>query len=404
MPEPVAEPTLSGLRLNLRIVSVVMFNFASYLTIGLPLAVLPGYVHDVMGFSAFWAGLVISLQYFATLLSRPHAGRYADLLGPKKIVVFGLCGCFLSGLGYFLAGFTNGWPLASLLLLCLGRVILGIGQSFAGTGSTLWGVGVVGSMHIGRVISWNGIVTYGAMAIGAPLGVLFYAWGGLQGLALTVMGVALLAILLALPRPAVKASKGKPLPFRAVLGRVWLYGMALALASAGFGVIATFITLFYDAKGWDGAAFALTLFSCTFVGTRLLFPNGINRLGGLNAMICFSVEIVGLLLVGMASMPWMAKSGVLLAGAGFSLVFPALGVVAVKAVPQQNQGAALATYTVFMDLSLGVTGPLAGLVMTWAGVPVIYLAAAGLVAVALLLTWRLKKRPQVVSPEAESSS
>ncbi|WP_434475570.1 hypothetical protein, partial [Escherichia coli] len=25
-------------------------------TIGLPLAVLPGYVHDVMGFSAFWAG------------------------------------------------------------------------------------------------------------------------------------------------------------------------------------------------------------------------------------------------------------------------------------------------------------------------------------------------------------
>lgn len=73
------------------------------------------------------------------------------------------------------------------------------------------------------------------------------------------------------------------------------------------------------------------------------------------AMICFSVEIIGLLLVGVALMPWMAKIGVLLAGAGFSLVFPALGVVAVKAVPQQNQGAALATYTVFMDLSLGVT-------------------------------------------------
>ena len=378
MPEPVAEPALNGLRLNLRIASIVMFNFASYLTIGLPLAVLPGYVHDVMGFSAFWAGLVISLQYFATLLSRPHAGRYADLLGPKKIVVFGLCGCFLSGLGYLTAGLTASLPVISLLLLCLGRVILGIGQSFAGTGSTLWGVGVVGSLHI---------------------------WGGWQALAFIFMGVALVAILLAIPRPTVKASKGKPLPFRAVLGSVWLYGMALALASAGFGVIATFITLFYDAKGWDGAAFALTLFSCAFVGTRLLFPNGINRIGGLNvAMICFSVEIIGLLLVGVATMPWMAKIGVLLAGAGFSLVFPALGVVAVKAVPQQNQGAALATYTVFMDLSLGVTGPLAGLVMSWAGVPVIYLAAAGLVAIALLLTWRLKKRPPEHVPEAASSS
>ena len=362
MPEPVAEPALNGLRLNLRIVSIVIFNFASYLTIGLPLAVLPGYVHDVMGFSAFWAGLVISLQYFATLLSRPHAGRYADLLGPKKVVIFGLCGAFLSGLCYLLASMGGSAGLLSLALLCLGRVILGVGQSFAGTGATLWGVGVVGSVHIGRVISWNGIATYGAMALGAPLGVLCYHYGGLRGLSFTIMAVALLAVLLALPRAAVKASKGKPLPFRAVLGRVWLYGLALALGSAGFGVIATFITLFYDAKGWDGAAFALTLFSVAFVGTRLLFPNGINRLGGLNvAIFCFAVEAIGLVLVGLAADPWVAKLGVLLTGAGFSLVFPALGVVAVKAVPQHNQGSALATYTVFMDLSLGITGPLAGL-------------------------------------------
>jgi len=397
MPENAAEPALSGLRLNLRILSVVIFNFASYLTIGLPLAVLPGYVHDVMGYSAFWAGLVISLQYFATLLSRPHAGRYADLLGPKKVVIFGLCGAFLSGLSYLLAAMGSSPDILSLVLLCLGRVILGIGQSFAGTGATLWGVGVVGSIHIGRVISWNGIASYGAMALGAPLGVLCYRYGGLQGLSLAIMGIALLAIVLALPRASVKASKGKPLPFRAVLGRVLPYGMALALGSAGFGVIATFITLYYAAKGWDGAAFALTLFSCAFVGTRLLIPNGINRFGGLNvSMICFVVETLGLVLVGLAVDPWMAKLGVFLAGAGFSLVFPALGVVAVKAVPQNNQGSALATYTVFMDLSLGITGPLAGLLMAWAGVSSIYLAAAGLVAIALLLAWRLKQKPVLV--------
>ncbi|STR43322.1 transporter [Klebsiella michiganensis] len=81
---------------------------------------------------------------------------------------------------------------------------------------------------------------------------LCYSLIGLHGLALTIMAVALVAVLCALPRAAVKAGKGKAMSFRAVLGRVWLYGMALALASAGFGVIATFITLFYDAKGWDG--------------------------------------------------------------------------------------------------------------------------------------------------------
>lgn len=84
MPEPVAEPALNGLRLNLRIVSVVIFNFASYLTIGLPLAVLPGYVHEVMGFSAFWAGLVISLQYFATAAQPPACRALCRPAGAQK--------------------------------------------------------------------------------------------------------------------------------------------------------------------------------------------------------------------------------------------------------------------------------------------------------------------------------
>ncbi|WP_455818314.1 MFS transporter [Pseudomonas cerasi] len=383
---------LSGFRLNMRIFSVVMFNFASYMTIGLPLAVLPGYVHDVMGYSAFWAGLVISLQYFTTLLSRPHAGRYADLWGPKKVVIVGLCGCFISGICYLLAALNSGLPLLSLLLLCAGRLVLGVGQSFAGTGSTLWGVGVVGSLHIGRVISWNGIFTYGAMAIGAPLGVAIYHWGGLTLLAEIITTIALVGIVLALPRAQVKSSKGKPLPFRAVLGRIWSFGLLLAMGSVGFGVIATFITLFYQDRGWDGAAFALTLFSVAFVCTRLLFPNAIARHGGLNvALVCFAVEAIGLFMVWRAWDPWLARVGALLTGAGFSLVFPAIGVVAVKVVPPQNQGSALATYTAFMDLALGITGPLAGLVMNYAGVPVIYLLSGLLVCLAMVATLRLKK-------------
>ncbi|AXU97245.1 MFS transporter [Erwinia persicina] len=390
--QPAGTTALSGFRLNLRIFSVVMFNFASYLTIGLPLAVLPGYVHDVMGYSAFWAGLVISLQYLTTLISRPHAGRYADLWGPKKVVVVGLCGCFISGLCYALAAISSALPLLSLLLLCTGRLILGVGQSFAGTGSTLWGVGVVGPLHIGRVISWNGIFTYGAMAIGAPLGVAIFDRGGLLLLAGIITAIALLGILLALPRAQVKSSAGRPLPFRAVLGRIWRFGLLLAMGSAGFGVIATFITLFYQDKGWDGAAFALTLFSVAFVGTRLLFPHAITRHGGLNvALVCFAVEALGLFMVWGAGDPWLARGGALLTGAGFSLVFPAIGVVAVSAVPPQNQGSALATYTAFMDLALGITGPLAGLIMSSMGVPSVYLLSGLLACLAMAVTVRLKK-------------
>ncbi len=391
--QPAAAPEHGRLRLNLLILSIVKFNFASYLTIGLPLAVLPGYVHDGLGYSAFWAGLVISLQYIATLLSRPHAGRYADMWGPKKVVVLGLVGCLISGICILLSALTEGQGVLSLILLCLGRVILGVGQSFSGTGTSLWGVARVGSLHIGRVISWNGIVTYGAMAIGAPLGVVIFRSGGLLLLSGIIIAICVLAIVLALPRAPVKGSKAKPLPFRDVLGKIYGFGLILAMGSAGFGVIATFITLFYQDKGWDGAAFALTLFSAAFVGARLLFPNSINKLGGLRvASICFAVEAVGLFLVAGSFDPWMAKMGALLTGAGFSLVFPAIGVVAVKVVPQQNQGSALATYTAFMDLSLGITGPIAGFIMSYAGVSLVYLLTALLVCLALFCTLRMMKR------------
>lgn len=404
--QSVAAPEHGRLRLNLLILSIVKFNFASYLTIGLPLAVLPGFVHDGLGYSAFWAGLVISLQYIATLLSRPHAGRYADMWGPKKVVVLGLVGCLISGICILLSALTEGQGVLSLILLCLGRVILGVGQSFSGTGTSLWGVARVGSLHIGRVISWNGIVTYGAMAIGAPLGVVIFRSGGLLLLSSIIIGICVLAIVLALPRAPVKGSKAKPLPFRDVLGKIYGFGLILAMGSAGFGVIATFITLFYQDKGWDGAAFALTMFSAAFVGTRLLFPNAINKLGGLRvASICFAVEAVGLFLVAGSFDPWMAKVGAFLTGAGFSLVFPAIGVVAVKVVPQQNQGSALATYTAFMDLSLGITGPIAGFIMSYAGVSLVYLLTALLVCLALFCTLRMMKRmPAEASVEIKENA
>ncbi|ORM62633.1 MFS transporter [Pantoea rodasii] len=404
--QPAAAPEHGRLRLNLLILSIVKFNFASYLTIGLPLAVLPGFVHDGLGYSAFWAGVVISLQYIATLLSRPHAGRYADLWGPKKVVVLGLVGCLISGICILLSALTEGQGMMSLILLCLGRVILGVGQSFSGTGTSLWGVARVGSLHIGRVISWNGIVTYGAMAIGAPLGVVIFRSGGLLLLSSIIIAICVLAIALAVPRAPVKGSKAKPLPFRDVLGKIYGFGLILAMGSAGFGVIATFITLFYQDRGWDGAAFALTMFSAAFVGTRLLFPNAINKLGGLRvASICFAVEAIGLFLVAGSFDPWMAKMGAFLTGAGFSLVFPAIGVVAVKVVPQQNQGSALATYTAFMDLSLGITGPIAGFIMSYAGVSLVYLLTALLVCLALFCTLRMMKRlPAEVNVEIKENA
>ncbi|EXU73476.1 MULTISPECIES: MFS transporter [Erwinia] len=384
-------PALSGSQLNKRIISVVIFTFFCYLSIGLPLAVLPGYVQHHLGYSSFIAGLIISLQYFSTLVSRPQAGRYADLLGPKKVVLVGLLFCGASGLFSLLAVLAAGTPLTSLLLLAAGRVVLGIGESLTATGSTLWGINLVGTVQSARVISWNGVATYLAMALGAPLGVMLNSAFGIPGFAVLIMLMAVLGFWLATQRPAVVVAVGQRIPFHKVFSRIWLYGLCLGLGTVGFGTIATFITLYFSSHNWQGAAFSLTLFSLGFVAMRLVFSNAIGRFGGIRvSLVSFAIESAGLLMIWQGNSPLMVDIGAFLTGSGFSLVFPALGVEAIKQVTPQNQGSALGLYSAFLDFGLGITGPLAGLLIGWQGVDSIYLAAALIVLFAFMIILRLQ--------------
>ncbi|SDQ93530.1 MFS transporter [Paraburkholderia tuberum] len=372
---------------TLQIIPVVFFTFLCYLAIGIPLAVLPGYVHGDLGYSAVLAGAAISVQYLATLASRPLAGRSADTLGPKRTVSIGLLGCGASGVLLLLAALTGRWPGLSLALLVCSRLVLGFGESLCGTGAILWGIGRVGTSNNARVISWNGIATYGALAIGAPLGVMISRSIGFTALGILVIALAGLGYYLARLIAPVPVVHGERMSYRSVLTRVLPHGIGLALGSAGFGSIATFITLFYAAKHWPNAALSLTLFGTLFIGARLLFANTIKTYGGFRVAIAsFLFECAGLLMLWLAPEPHIALAGAALTGFGFALVFPALGVEAVGLVPPASRGAALSAYSVFLDLSLGITGPLAGYIAGEFGYGSVFLFAAIAAAAAVVLS------------------
>ncbi|OWY27246.1 MFS transporter [Herbaspirillum robiniae] len=397
---PVQARPLTPAKVTQQILATAFFTFLVYLAIGIPMAVLPGYIHLDLGYSAVVAGLGISVQYFATFVSRANAGRMIDTVGPKQTVMRGMLLCAASGGLLLLAALAQSLPFLSLVLLFCSRALLGLGESLVGTGAIMWGVGRVGSENTAKMISWNGIATYAALAIGAPLGVVLdrslgFAVIGLAGMLLTITGYVL-----ARGGPVTPVIPGEKLPFKLVLRRVFAYGMGLAFGTIGFGSIATFITLYYADQHWGGAAFALTAFSSAFVGSRLLFANAINRFGGYRvAIVSFITEAVGLLLLWVAGAPEVALLGAALAGFGFALVFPSLGVEAVNLVPASNRGAALAAYSVFLDLALGVTGPVAGAIAGQLGYPQVFLFAAIAAIGAVALSLSLYRSAQQRSPQ-----
>jgi hypothetical protein len=148
-----------------------------------------------------------------------------------------------------------------------------------GVGTISWCMGQVGAEHTARSIGWNGIASYGAIAIGAPLGVVMVADYGFTslGIALSVLAAAPGAD----PQQALGAGGARrAAAFWAVFGRIAPFGASLSLASIGYGTLTTFITLYYLNRGWSGAAYCLTVFGVCFILSRLLFISAISRFGG----------------------------------------------------------------------------------------------------------------------------
>ncbi len=368
--------------LTLRLLPVVSFTFVAYLCIGLPLAILPTYVHRTFGASVLLAGLLVSLQYIATFASRPYAGHMSDRTSPKRVVIQGLVACLGSGLLMAAAALLVHLPWVSLTTIALSRLALGYGESMTSTAAMMWGIGRIGAANTSKAIAWNGIATYTALAIGAPLGAFLEPHFGFVSVGAAVLLVSSAALVTAMRLGATPAIKAERVPLRSILSGVLPYGMALAIGGLGFGVIATFITLYFYHLNWQGASVSLTIYGTSFVVTRLLFVGMIDRFGGYRvAAASFLVEAIGLVVLAVPHRS-LAFVGCGLIGMGFSLVFPALGVEVANAFPASVRGSVLGIYCSFVDFSLFVAGPIAGAVIGAYGYGAVFTSTA----VAILLT------------------
>lgn len=379
---------------NLSLLTYVGFTFLGYFIIGLSLSVLPIFISKNLGFSLVVAGLVISLQYVATFFLRAYSGKIIDGKGPKPAVLFSMLGFSLTGIFLILAYYFKFSPLLSLGFLIITRLLTGCGEGMIGASPINWAIMALGEKHTAKIISYNGVACYGALAIGASLGVMIEHKFGLYGIGIISILIGIIGFLFAKTKiNYTNTNTQDSQSFWKVLGKVSPFGICLALGGIGFASISTFITLYYNYFHWNNGALCLTVFGGLFVAGRLIFSNVINNYGGIKvAIACLLVETIGLVIISFAATSQMALLGAGVTGLGFSLIFPALGVVAIKSVSPSSQGSALAGYGLFIDLSLGVAGPLIGAVADLCGMKYIFPFSAGMVLVGLCVAYYLKTK------------
>jgi MFS family permease len=224
---------------------------------------------------------------------------------------------------------------------------------------------------------------------------MLYSAGGFPAVAITTVLIPFATLLLLLPLPAVSpapaASRGV---FTSVAKAVWVPGIGAALSSIGFGAILAFASLLFANRGWSPVWLAFTAYAVALIAARLGLGHLPDRIGGARVAVSSAlIETAGLALIWLAPGVLVAAAGAALTGLGYALVYPALGVEAVRRAPPQSRGLVMGMYTAFLDIALGFGTPALGFIAGPHELGTVFLASAlAALAVMAFAFWLLAAR------------
>jgi MFS family permease len=359
-------------------------TLTAFLSVGATLPILPRYVHGPIGAGDVAVGVTIGALSITAIVCRPWSGRLADERGRRLVVV---AGALLMAAGNALLFVRAGVP-----GLVFSRLVIGAGEALVFTGGSAWVVDLAPAGRRAQSIGLFGLSVWGGLAAGPALGEALDDLGSYEAVWAFATVAPLIGALIAwrAPAGAPPSSDGRrrPMIVREAIGP----GIPLALANAGYAVMAGFVVLHLDDLGTGHGAAVFAAFAVAMVATRLLLGGRPDRWGPRrSATWAGAAEALGLTLIAVAGGWPVALAGGVVMGAGFALLYPALAVVVVDRVGEERRGAALGSLTAFFDAGFGIGGPLAGAVAALAGYRAAFAMAAVFALGAAAMAWRVAR-------------
>lgn len=358
-----------------------MANLAAFGSFYLLLATLPTFVLTIGGRESD-VGVILGTFAITAVVLRPVIGAMADRRGKKGLV---LAGAVVLAISSFLYSMTNSLP----LLLAL-RILHGIGWAAFGTAMSALVADIVPAMRRGEAMGYFGMSTNVAMAIGPAIGVFVAMSYGYQVLFVVSALVALIAVATSIiikdDRQVQAKPEGGPAWQMFLLPSAFFPSLVLALSALTYASIVTFLPVYAEKHSIGNPGLFFTVFAVVVIVGRGPLGRLSDRLGR-GVVIAPGLLVAG---VGLAVLSWSFSMATMLMvavlyGLAMAAIQPTLMALAVDRAGPAQRGAAMGTFSTAMDLGIGLGSFGWGVVVQAGGFGTMYLAAAAVSLVALLV-------------------
>jgi MFS family permease len=329
------------------------------------------YVERELHGSETLVGVVVSAGWIFSLASALLCGPLVDRHGRRPWSMIGLVAGLIGMLGLLVA--------SSGATTFAARAIGGIGGGITGVTIMAWALDSVDPDRRGRALSAFGVSVWVGLSIGPQIGHLALGWGGYDAVWITLAGLYVAALAVALGMREVRrvrtAEEIAAPPDRGL--RRWLPRgagrptLSIAMASYGEGVLSAFLVLHLVGRGVgeSAAASVFTVFAVCVLVPRLLGARLIDRFSPRRlAAVAMGLDAVGLAIMALSSSFAAAAGGAAVMGFGFAMLYPSLALIATDAAGPDRRGAALGAFASAFSLGLAggglVSGPVAELTGT----------------------------------------